>query len=72
MVSQKEAEAKRLKQQQESSMDPHELRMLRETEAAAKSHDQQKTKHYAKLGATFAVSTNIMSPRKGRRNTHGE
>ncbi len=37
-----------------------ELRALKEAEEAAKNHDQDKTKHYAKLGSTFAIRGNAL------------
>ena len=38
---------------------------MKENELVSKEHDKNKTKHYAKLGATFAIKENTLSKGKG-------
>jgi hypothetical protein len=62
-----EVEDKRNQRQaEESSLDSRALQAKRDAEAAAKSHDANKTKHYAQLGGAFKNTNALSRPKNSK------
>lgn len=74
MCLQKEAEERRQKQEADGGLDASS----REARAEAQAHDQERSKHYARLGSAFAVrgGSNALAqtsrPRLGRQVQRAE
>ena len=68
---QQEDEAKRKKEEEAVGNNPAALAALKESEQVSKDHEVNKTKHYAKLGATFAIKENTLNKNKSAAGTAG-
>ena len=61
--SQEENDATKRREEEEMSLNLNDTRSKEEALAAAQSHERERSKHYSRLGATFAIKSNSLQGR---------